>query len=68
MLILAMLERYDVGKSIASPLHLGQPSLIQLSCLLEPLSPFPQYVKTERIGVGVAEPSQSWKVRLVPRF
>ncbi|KAJ7905823.1 cytochrome P450 [Mycena olivaceomarginata] len=46
MLILAMLERYDV----------------------EPLSPFPQHVKTERIGVGVAEPSQSWKVRLVPRF
>jgi len=46
MLILAMLERYDV----------------------EPLTPFPQHVKTERIGVGVAEPSHAWKVRLVPRF
>ncbi|KAJ7102568.1 cytochrome P450 [Mycena belliarum] len=35
---------------------------------VEPLGPFPQHIKTDRIGVGVAEPSHPWKVRLIPRF
>ncbi|KAJ7832622.1 cytochrome P450 [Mycena leptocephala] len=34
---------------------------------VEPVTPFPRLVKTDRIGVGTMEPSHAWKVRLVPR-
>ncbi|KAJ7815963.1 cytochrome P450 [Mycena olivaceomarginata] len=34
---------------------------------IEPVTPFPKLIKTERIGVGTMEPSHPWKVRLVPR-
>ncbi|KAK7042285.1 cytochrome P450 [Favolaschia claudopus] len=45
MLVLAMLERYDV----------------------EPVTPFPRLMKTDRIGVGTMEPSHPWMVKLIPR-
>jgi hypothetical protein len=62
MLTLAMLERYDVGGC-----QLCISSRALLICPVEPVTPFPRLVKTERIGVGTMEPSHAWKVRLVPR-